>query len=78
MTTEERRNHFDKFADALRLLCNDYGVAIVNQDEYGMAIVPFPINVKTPGFFDVYNITPNGVNREEGDSPAQWRDEGYL
>ena len=61
----EQEEHFHNFAVALQMLCHTYGVAIVNQGEESMAIVPFPIEMKTAGLFDVYTISPDGVTRRE-------------
>ena len=77
--SKEQREHFHNFAVALQMLCHTYGVAIVNQDEYGMAIVPFPIEAKTPGLFEVYTIYPNGIESDDSEkNPVVWREDGQL
>lgn len=76
MTTTETT--IRAFADDVVALCKKYGVAIVGLDDDGLAIVPFPTHVKTPGLFNIGTITPDGLTNITDLFAVAWMEDGYL
>jgi len=58
------------FLDDLVAVCERHGMAICNQDDYGMAAVPWPTERFNPTICEIYNITPDGyVSYYDGANP---------
>jgi len=48
------------FLNDVVAVCESHGMAIINQDEYGMAAVPFPEERPTAAIVEVYAVYPGG------------------
>jgi len=66
------------FVIDLCALCKRHQVAIVNADEDGMYIVPFPIQVQTAALINITEITPDGLTDLTNAMAVTWMEEAHL
>ena len=70
------------FIDDLVALCAKHKMALVSRDEYGIAIVPAPVRLRSPAIVEIWNVGPSGINKSAdlvyGTSPDFLDSIGYV